>query len=409
MKYQSIVSLGLAALGSASPVFHHKDNGQCPPGYSPSVYYITVTAEVAPTSTSSVELTTAVSSSTSTTSTSETTVSTTQTPIQQTYQTLVEIPAPVATEAPVTSEAEAAPVETTVAAEPSTTTSSVQQQPTVVVVSSEPPAAAPAPSTTEAEVPVVAVPTTTQAATTQAATTQAAKPAVTTAASSSSSDSNSNSNSNAGSSSSSSSGASSGATNSGKATFYGGNVSGGACSFSGYTIPSSLFGTALSQARWDDAASCGACVSVKGPDGNSVKAMIVDKCPECESNHLDLFETAFSELAATSEGIIPISWSFVPCGIDSPITLKNKEGTSAYWFSMQVVNSNEPVEKLEVSTDGGSTWQATTRSDYNFFENESGFGTESVDVKVTAKSGGVVTVKNVGCQSGVEKEASGNF
>ncbi|KAI9040640.1 putative extracellular cellulase CelA/allergen Asp F7-like [Aspergillus affinis] len=402
MKYQSIVSLGLAALGTASPVFHHKDNGQCPPGYSPSVYYITVTAEVAPTSTSSVELTTAVSSSTtSTTSTtlaSETTVSTTQTPIQPTYQTLVEMPAPVATEAPATSEAEAAPVETTAAAEPSTTSSSIQQQPTVVVVSSESSAAAPAPSTTETEAPVVAGPTTTQAA----------KPAVTTAASSSSSNSNSNSNAGSSSSSSSSSGTS-GATNSGKATFYGGNVSGGACSFSGYTIPSSLFGTALSQARWNDAASCGACVSVKGPDGNSVKAMIVDKCPECESNHLDLFETAFSELAATSEGIIPISWSFVPCGIDSPITLKNKEGTSAYWFSMQVVNANEPVEKLEVSTDGGSTWQATTRSDYNFFENESGFGTESVDVKVTAKSGGVVTVKNVGCQSGVEKEATSNF
>lgn len=104
MKYQSLVSLSLAALGttsvSASPLFHHKDSGQCPPGYSPSVYYITVTAEVAPTSTSSVELTTISSSSSST---SETAASTTQTPIQQTYQTLVEMPAPVVTDAPVTS------------------------------------------------------------------------------------------------------------------------------------------------------------------------------------------------------------------------------------------------------------------------------------------------------------------
>lgn len=160
--------------------------------------------------------------------------------------------------------AEAAPVESTAATESSTISSSVEQQPTIVVVSSEPPTAAPAPSTTEAEAPVIAVPTTTQAA----------KPAVKIAASSSSNP-NSNSNSNSGSSSSSSSSsASSGEVNSGKATFYGGNVSGEARSFTGYTIPSSLFGTALSQARWNNAASCGACVSVKGPNGNSVKAMV---------------------------------------------------------------------------------------------------------------------------------------
>ncbi|KAA8641849.1 putative extracellular cellulase CelA/allergen Asp F7-like [Aspergillus tanneri] len=34
--------------------------------------------------------------------------------------------------------------------------------------------------------------------------------------------------------------------NSGKPTFYGGSVAGGACSFSGYTIPSNPFRTALS-------------------------------------------------------------------------------------------------------------------------------------------------------------------
>jgi hypothetical protein len=65
--------------------------------------------------------------------------------------------------------------------------------------------------------------------------------------------------------------------NSGKATFYGGNVSGGTCSFSGYSLPSTLFGTALSLERWDDSANCGRCVSVTGPNGNSVKAMVSRK------------------------------------------------------------------------------------------------------------------------------------
>jgi hypothetical protein len=76
------------------------------------------------------------------------------------------------------------------------------------------------------------------------------------------------------SSSSSATSSTSSNSNSGEATFYGGNVSGGTCSFTGYSLPSTLFGTALSLERWDDAANCGRCVSVTGPNGNSVKAMV---------------------------------------------------------------------------------------------------------------------------------------
>ena len=76
---------------------------------------------------------------------------------------------------------------------------------------------------------------------------------------------------------------------------------------------------------------------------------------------------------------------------------------------MQVINSNVPVAKLEVSTDGGATWQATTRQDYNFFVNASGFGTDTVDVRVTSSTGEVITVNSVGVASGTGVTASGNF
>jgi hypothetical protein len=61
---------------------------------------------------------------------------------------------------------------------------------------------------------------------------------------------------------------------SGQATFYGGNVAGGACSFSTYTLPSDIFGTALSDSNWNNSVNCGACVSVTGPSGNSILAMV---------------------------------------------------------------------------------------------------------------------------------------
>lgn len=76
---------------------------------------------------------------------------------------------------------------------------------------------------------------------------------------------------------------------------------------------------------------------------------------------------------------------------------------------MQVVNANEPVSKLEVSTNGGSTWQSTTRRDYNFFENASGFGTATVTVRVTSESGSIVVVKNVSVASDSQVTASSNF
>jgi expansin (peptidoglycan-binding protein) len=140
-----------------------------------------------------------------------------------------------------------------------------------------------------------------------------------------------------------------------------------------------------------------------------MRHQITDQCPGCGTNHLDLYQDAFTALAAPSKGVINVSWSIVPCGITSPLVLKNKSGTSQYWFSMQVQNANQPISKLEVSTDSGKTWKATTRKDYNYFENSSGFGTSSVDVRVTSVNGGTVVVKGVGVASSTTKTAGGNF
>jgi len=59
---------------------------------------------------------------------------------------------------------------------------------------------------------------------------------------------------------------------SGEATFYGGNIAGGHCSFTTLTLPSGIYGTAV--ANWDGSANCGACVEVTGPSGNKITAMV---------------------------------------------------------------------------------------------------------------------------------------
>ncbi|OJJ58249.1 hypothetical protein ASPSYDRAFT_204329 [Aspergillus sydowii CBS 593.65] len=349
MRYQSLTSIAIAALSASTSVsavpLKPERNGHCPAGYSPSVSYITVTVKP----THVVEPASSVPSVYSESSESTLTVSNTST----------------TSSAATPSTTEEASTES-----PSSTLSIVESAPTEVAVIQ------PIATTTQSA-------STTTAATANKETTASDAPASSTK--------------------------STAATTSGKATFYGGNLSGGACSFSDYTIPSHLFGTAFSGEAWDNAAECGACVSVTGPSGNSIKAMIVDECPECASSDLDLFESAFTELGSASTGILPVSWSFTPCSITSPLILRNKEGASAYWFSMQVVNANEAVASLEVSTDNGSTWQKTTRSEYNFFENDSGFGSESVDVRITGASGSSVVVKNVGISSGKSITADENL
>lgn len=108
------------------------------------------------------------------------------------------------------------------------------------------------------------------------------------------------------------------ASNSGQATFYGGNTQGGMCSFSTYTIPSGIYGTAMSSRNWDGSETCGGCIEVTGPNGKKITVMVVDQCPECELNHLDLFQDAFAELADVSKGIIDVTWEYVDC----PITVR---------------------------------------------------------------------------------------
>ncbi|CEI62668.1 hypothetical protein FVEN_g5196 [Fusarium venenatum] len=196
--------------------------------------------------------------------------------------------------------------------------------------------------------------------------------------------------------------------NSGTSTHYGGNVGGGACGLVAYTIPSGIYGTAFSGPNWNNAGVCGSCIEVTGPTGKKIKAMIVDRCNECNKGHLDLFEDAFTAVGGTN-GLVQTSWRSISCDITSPLVLRNKEGTSAFWFSMQVRNSNLPVKSLEVSTDNGKSWIGTTRKEYNFFENPSGFRTETVDVRVTSSTGSTIIVKGVGVKPQTEFKAASNF
>ena len=59
----------------------------------------------------------------------------------------------------------------------------------------------------------------------------------------------------------------------GDATFTGGNIGGGTCSFANYSFLAGLSGTGIGPSNWATGGKCGACLRVNGPKG-SVRVMV---------------------------------------------------------------------------------------------------------------------------------------
>ena len=137
-------------------------------------------------------------------------------------------------------------------------------------------------------------------------------------------------------------------------------------------------------------------------------SQIVDECPGCGPNHLDLFPDAYAQLSP-NPGIIDVSWDYAPCTeVTGPLTIHMKSGSTQYWLSAQVVNGNDRTANLEYSTDG-NTWQEMTRQDYNFFQSNGAPGSKSVSFRATSFGGSQVVVKNVQISSDGVATAASNY
>jgi len=168
----------------------------------------------------------------------------------------------------------------------------------------------------------------------------------------------------------------------GIATYYDFADGSGACMFE--PTPGDLDVAALNAEQYAQAAYCGACVHVVGPDG-SVTVRLVDLCPECAAGHLDLSPSAFEKIAPLSAGRVDVGWTLVSCDVSGPVAYHYKDGSNQWWTAVQVRNHRLPIARFEVDKGGGFT--ELPRTDYNYFLDEAGFGAESVVVRITASDG----------------------
>lgn len=172
----------------------------------------------------------------------------------------------------------------------------------------------------------------------------------------------------------------------GIATFYDATGSGN-CGFD--ATPDDLDVAAFDANSYAGSAACGACVKVKGPNGE-VTVRIVDSCPGCDANHLDLSRSAFAKIAEASRGRVPVSFQTVSCNVSGALSFRFKEGSSKWWTAIQIRNHRLPVAKVEYRK--GSSFVEMKREAYNYFVEASGVGDQpsGLVLRVTAADGQTV-------------------
>lgn len=181
-----------------------------------------------------------------------------------------------------------------------------------------------------------------------------------------------------------------GAVRLGNATFYYADGRGN-CSF--HPSPNDLMVAALNESDYGNAEWCGAYAQVVGPKGE-VTVRIVDRCPGCDPNHLDLSAEAFDQIADRSAGFVPITWQFVSPPLTKNVTYHYKDSSSAWWLGLQIRDHRTPIASVE-ATGWDGTFQTLERQRYNYFTLQGGLGHGPYTVCVTDIFGRSIITTNV--------------
>jgi expansin (peptidoglycan-binding protein) len=183
-----------------------------------------------------------------------------------------------------------------------------------------------------------------------------------------------------------------GVSHSGNATFFGLAASGGSgCSYDGE--PADGMYVALALEEFSNGAACGSYLYVTGPNGNTVRVIVLDSCGPCAVGHIDLSEKAFSQLADPDIGDIQVTYkTAVNPSLPGPLKFKMSD-VNEYYFSILPLNHGNPLSSVQVN--GGNGYQSLTRNGDGFWVANNGAGNGPFQVRLTDVLGHVKTVSGV--------------
>jgi expansin (peptidoglycan-binding protein) len=179
---------------------------------------------------------------------------------------------------------------------------------------------------------------------------------------------------------------------SGKATFY--DLDGGVGNCSYPSAPDDDLFVALGPTEYSKAAACGTYLDVTGPKGK-VRVKVIDKCPECDTGHLDLSRTAFKKIGAESAGVIPITYkTVVNPATPGPLSVRMVDGTSQYYWAALIDNHGNQLSSVKVAGRSG-TFKTAQRADYNNWIIDGGAGSGPFKIKILDVYGRTATLSGI--------------
>ncbi|MBN1170603.1 MAG: cellulose binding domain-containing protein, partial [Micromonosporaceae bacterium] len=174
-----------------------------------------------------------------------------------------------------------------------------------------------------------------------------------------------------------------GTTKTGRATINSlGEVGLAMCSYPPEVIADKMY-TAVPPDDFEDSGGCGSYLDVTGPKGKQVRVLIVDRCYECESGHLDMSPESFWAIAEQTSAVQQISYTPVKDPVlPGPVSVRVQTGSTEYWIGFLIMNHGNPLTRVEYRDPGGE-WQPLTRTNYNYWQRQGGAGQGPFTLRLT--------------------------
>ncbi|WP_280297102.1 expansin EXLX1 family cellulose-binding protein [Nocardia abscessus] len=169
------------------------------------------------------------------------------------------------------------------------------------------------------------------------------------------------------------------------------------CSFR--ELPPDGYYAGLSTSDYGRADLCGAYLDIQGPRG-PVRALVVDHCPACAGEELNLSAAAFELIADPDDGVAPIRYRLVrdPQPVQE-LTFEVEQDSSPSWFGILFGGTGNPLREAAVRPAGGGPWQQLTRRADNYWT-LSGAGRGPFTARVTDAFGNEAEITGVTVKPG---------
>ena len=147
---------------------------------------------------------------------------------------------------------------------------------------------------------------------------------------------------------------------------------------------------AINLAQFDTTVACGACALITSARGSATVA-IVDFCPSCAANSLDLSIDLVTVLD-TVVGTTPIHWQYVACPVTGSVQLF-LHNASQYYAEVRVNNHRYAVKSMDYLS--GSLYLPMRKSADNYFVATSGMGVGPYSFRITDVLGDTIYETNI--------------